>query len=159
MIKLTDDIEDKKLNIHHLYAIPCGLAYGSAMGYLMLIDTDASFLFGGITLGCLIAGKIDCMGHYFGMSAILSVIFLYGIKLSPLVFLIAALTALDEIKDRIHVPKFMDFVFEHRLILKLGILILVILKFMGPNALIALIAFDIAYMLTDRVTWRALHAI
>jgi hypothetical protein len=159
MIKLTDDIEDKKLNIHRLYAIPCGITYGSLIGCLILIDTDASFLFGGIILGCLIAGKIDSMGHYFGMGTLLTVILLNGIKLSPLVLLIAALAALDEIKDIIHIPKFMDFVIEYRLILKLGILILVILKIMGLNALIALIVFDIAYLLTDKITWRFSHEI
>lgn len=153
LVKLTDDIEDN-LNIHRLYAIPTGLSYGFVMGYLMLIDIDASFLFGGITLGCLIAGKIDSRGHYFGISAILTVIFLYGLRLSPLVLLIAILAALDEIKDLIHIPKFMDFIFEYRLILKLGILILVILKIMGLNALIALFAFDIAYILTDKITRR-----
>ena len=154
LVKLTDDIEDKNLNIHRLYSIPTGLAYGFAMGYLMLIDINASFLFGGITIGCLITGKIDSRGHYFGISAILAVIFLYGLNLSPLVLLIATLAALDEIKDMIHIPKFMDFVLDYRLILKLGILILVILKIMGLNALIALFAFDIAYILTDRITRR-----
>ncbi len=154
LVKLTDDIEDKNLNVHRLYAIPGGLAYGFSMGYLMLVDIDASFLFGGITLGCLIAGKIDSKGHYFGMSAILGVVFLYGVKLSPLVLLIAALAALDEIKDIIHIPKFMDFVFEYRLILKLGVLILVILKILGLNALIALFAFDIAYIMTERIVRR-----
>lgn len=159
LVKLTDDIEDKNLDIHRLYAIPCGLAYGFAMGYLMLIDIDASLLFGGITLGCLIAGKIDSRGHYFGISAILTVVFLYGMKLSPLVLLIAMIAAMDEIKDIIHIPKFMDFVFEYRLILKLGILILVILKIMGLNALIALFAFDIAYILTGRITREFSHEI
>jgi hypothetical protein len=154
LVKLTDDIEDKNLDIHRLYAIPGGLTYGFVMGYLMLIDIDASFLFGGITLGCLIAGKIDSRGHYFGLSAIITVVFLFGIKLSPLVLLIAALAALDEIKDMIHIPKFLDFVFEYRLILKIGILILVILKIMGLNALIALFAFDIAYILTGRINRR-----
>ena len=154
LVKLTDDIEDKNLNIHRVYAIPGGLAYGFAMGYLMLVDIDVSFLFGGITLGCLIAGKIDSRGHYFGISAILYVVFLYGVKLSPLVLLIATLAALDEIKDIIRIPKFIDFVFEYRLILKLGILILVILKIIGQNALIALIAFDIAYILTERIVRR-----
>ncbi len=156
LVKLTDDIEDNNLNVNRLYAIPGGLAYGFAMGYLMLIDIDASILFGGITLGCLMAGKIDSRGHYFGISAILAVVFIYGVKLSPLVLLIAVLTALDELKDIIHIPKFMDFVFEYRLILKLGVLILVILNIIGLNALIALLAFDIAYMLTERIMRRVL---
>jgi hypothetical protein len=159
LVKLTDDIEDKNLDIHRLYAIPSGLAYGFTMGYLMHIDIDASFIFGGITLGCLITGKIDSRGHYFGISAILAMVFLYEVKLSPLVLLIAALAALDEIKDIIHIPKFMDFVFEYRLILKLGILILVILKIMGLNALIALFAFDIAYILIGRITGKFSHEI
>ncbi|MCX9082971.1 MAG: hypothetical protein OIN83_12335 [Candidatus Methanoperedens sp.] len=156
LVKLTDDIEDISIDINRIYAIPGGLAYGTAMGYLMIIDIDTSVLFGGITLGCLMAGKINCRGHYFGMSAILVVVFLYGIKLSPLVLIIAALTALDEAKDMIHIPIFIDFVFEYRLILKFGILIFVIVEIMGPNALIALLAFDIAYILTGKITRRVL---
>jgi len=68
--------------------------------------------------------------------------------------LIAALAALDEIKDIIQIPKSIDFVFEYRLILKLGVLILVILKIMGLNALIALFAFDVAYIMIERITLR-----
>lgn len=154
LVKLTDDIEDNNLDINRIYAIPSGLTYGFAMGYLMLFDFDASYLFGGIILGCLITGKIDSRGHYFAMSAILVVIFLYGIKLSPMVLLIATFAGMDEIKDMIHIPKFTGFIFEYRLILKLGILILVIFKIMGLNALIALFAFDIAYILTGRLTRR-----
>ena len=47
LIKLTDDIEDRGFASKQ-YAVPCGLAYGLFMGYLMLIDTDAALLFGGI---------------------------------------------------------------------------------------------------------------
>jgi len=154
LVKLTDDIEDHNHNINRLYAIPGGIAYGFSMGYLMLINIDTSILFGGITLGCLIAGKIDSRGHYFGLSAILAMVFMYGVKLPPLVLLIAVLTALDEIKDIIHIPKFMDLIFEYRLILKLGVLILVILNIIGLNALLALLAFDSAYILTERVNRR-----
>ncbi len=158
LIKLTDDIEDKNLT-RSLYAIPAGLAYGLSIGLLMLIDTNAALLFGGIVLGNLITGKIDSTGHYFGLGAILAVVFLYGIKLSPLVLPIAVLAALDEIGDFIQTPKFLDFIFEYRLILKLGILILVILDMLGLNALLVLLTFDAAYMLMDRITGRAAHEI
>ncbi|HLE88093.1 MAG TPA: hypothetical protein VI727_10565 [Candidatus Brocadiaceae bacterium] len=150
MIKLADDIADKKL-FHNLFAMPLGLAYGLIMGYLMLIDADASLLFGGIVLGCLITGKINNMGHYFGLGAILIVLFLYGIKLTPLVLPIAALAALDELKDVIPLP---NAVFQYRLFLKLGILVLVILDMLGLNALIILIAFDSAYIMTERINSR-----
>ncbi|MDP2766165.1 MAG: hypothetical protein Q8O41_01750 [Candidatus Methanoperedens sp.] len=150
LIKLTDDIADKKLS-HNLFAMPLGLAYGLIMGYLMLIDADASLLFGGIVLGCLITGKINNRGHYFGLGAILIVLFLYGIKLTPLVLPIAALAALDELKDVIPLP---NAVFQYRLFLKLGILVFVILDMLGLNALIILIAFDSAYILTERINSR-----
>lgn len=154
LVKLTDDIEDKSLT-NRLYAIPAGLAYGSLLGYLMLIDIDASFLFGGIALGCLMTGKIDRPGHYSGISAIFAVVLLYGVKLSLLVLLIAAMAALDEMKDIINIPKHMDFIFEYRLILKIAILALVILKIIGLNALVAIVGFDIAYLLTERINRRA----
>ncbi|MCX9010156.1 MAG: hypothetical protein OIN66_03435 [Candidatus Methanoperedens sp.] len=158
LIKLTDDIEDRDLASKQ-YAIPCGLAYGLSMGYLMLIDTDVALLFGGIILGNLITGKINSRGHYFGLGAILAVLFLYGVKLSPLVLAVAALAALDEIGDIIRVPQSLDFIFEYRLMLKLGILLLVILKIIGLNALIVLLAFDGAYMLTGGLTRRFSHEV
>ncbi len=150
LIKLADDIADKKL-FHNLFAMPLGLAYGLIMGYLMLIDADASLLLGGIVLGCLLTGKINNMGHYFGLGAILIVLFLYGIKLTPLVLPIAALAALDELKDVIPIT---NAVFQYRLFLKLGILVLVILDMLGLNALIILIAFDSAYIMTERINSR-----
>lgn len=158
LIKLTDDIEDKKLS-RKIYAIPAGLAYGLLIGYLMISDTGAALLFGGIVLGNLITGKINSAGHYSGLGAILAVVFLYGIKLSPLVLLIAALASFDEMGDLIQTPKFMKPVFEYRLILKLGILVFVIMNILGLNALLVLLAFDAAYMLTGGITGRAAHEI
>ncbi len=158
LIKLTDDIEDKNLS-RKIYAIPTGLAYGLLIGYLMISDTGAALLFGGIVLGNLITGKINSAGHYSGLGAILTVVFLYGIKLSPLVLLIAVLASFDEMGDLMHMPKFLDFIFEYRLILKLGVLVLVILNMLGLNALLVLLAFDAAYMLTGGITGRAAHEI
>ncbi|MFZ3059256.1 MAG: hypothetical protein WA102_05890 [Candidatus Methanoperedens sp.] len=158
LIKLTDDIEDKNLS-RKIYAIPAGLAYGLLIGYLMISDTGAALLFGGIIIGNLITGKINSTGHYFGLGAILAVVFLYGTKLSPLVLLLAALAALDELGDLIRTPKYMELIFEYRLILKLGILVLVILNMLGLNALLFLLAFDAAYMLMDKMTGRDAHEI
>ncbi len=153
LVKLTDDIEDKNLPVNRIFALPFGIAYGLLMGYLMLVDADASLLFGGIVLGCLITGKINSMGHYLGLSAILAVVFLYGIKLSPLVFLIAALAALDEMKNIFRLSS-LKIIFDYRLILKLGILLLVIVNMLGLNALLILIAFDSAYLITGRINSR-----
>lgn len=158
LIKLTDDIEDKNL-LRKLYAIPCGLAYGLLMGYLMISDTDVAILFGGIIVGNLVAGKINSIGHYFGLGAILVVIFLYGIKLPLLVLPVAVLAALDETGDLLHIPKFLELIFKYRLVLKVGILVLVALNMLGLNALIVLLAFDAAYILIDRITQRAAHEI
>ncbi|MCZ7392465.1 MAG: hypothetical protein ABOK23_05020 [Candidatus Methanoperedens sp.] len=152
LIKLTDDIADRKL-FHTLFAIPLGITYGLIMGVLMLEDADASLLFGGIVLGCLITGKINSTGHYFGLGAILIVILLYGAKLSPVVFPIATLAALDELKEIIKFPA-LNAAFDYRLFLKLGILVLVILNIIGINALLILIAFDSAYILTEKIDSR-----
>ncbi len=158
LIKLADDIEDKNIS-RRQYAIPAGLAYGLSMGYLMVSDTIAALLFSGIVLGNLITGKINSTGHYFGLCAILAVVFVYGIKLSPLVLPIAAFAASDEIGDLIHTPKSMKPVFEYRLIMKLGMLALVILRLLGFDALLVLLAFDAAYTLTGGIAGRTTHEI
>ncbi len=152
MIKFTDDIYDKNTAIHHFFAIPCGLIYGVSMGYLMIIDIGASLLFGGIVLGCLITGKINNTGHYFGLFGLLVVIFLYGIDIPPLVLLIGALAAMDELNDTIRVPGSLKFVFDYRLILKIGILILVILKILELGTLLILLVFDMSYVSMDYLT-------
>ena len=154
LIKLSDDITDKKMAIPDIFAIPSGLIYGLLMGYLMVIDIGASYLFGGIVLGCLVTGKIDTNGHYFGLLGILVVIFYYGIDPSPLILLVGVLAAMDELKDIIQVPESLKFIFDYRLVLKFGVLILVILNILELNTLIILLAFDIAYILTDQLTSR-----
>ncbi len=151
LIKLADDITDKNLPLNRVFAVPFGLAYGLVMGYLMINDADAAILFGGIVIGCLVTGKINSTGHYFGLFAILTVLFLNGIKISPLVLPVAALAALDELKDALPLPRA---IFEYRLFLKLGILALVISGIMGLDALALLIAFDSAYIITDRINSR-----
>lgn len=151
LTKLADDIADKNLPLNRLFAVPSGLAYGLVMGYLMINDADAAVLFGGIVIGCLVTGKINNIGHYLGLSAILTVLFLNGIKIPPLVLPVAALAALDELKDALPLP---GIIFKYRLFLKLGVLALAISGIMGLNALILLIAFDSAYIITDRINSR-----
>ena len=124
------------------------------MGYMMAIDMGASYLFGGIVLGCLVTGKIDTIGHYFGLLGILVVIFFYGFHPSPLILLIGILAAMDEMKDIIHVPSSLEFIFDYRLVLKFGILILVVLNILELNTLLILLTFDLAYILTNHLTDR-----
>ena len=152
LIKLSDDITDKKMAIPGFFAIPSGLVYGLLMGYLMVIDIGASYLFGGIVLGCLATGKIDTSGHYFGLLGILVVILYYGFHPSPLILLVGVLAAMDEMKGIIHVPSSLEFIFDYRLVLKVGILILVALNILGLNTLLILLTFDLAYILTNQLT-------
>lgn len=152
-MKLADDISDKNHRLNRRFAVPLGIAYGLLMGYLMIADVDASLLFGGIIIGCLISGKIDCTGHYIGLATILAIVFSYGIKFSPLIFMIAAFAAIDEMKEIIHIS-IPDFVFEYRIFLKIGVLLLVVFDFMGLNGLLLLFTFDFAYIMTDRLNSR-----
>ena len=158
LIKLADDISDKNLRMNRLFAIPFGIIYGSLMGYMMVSDIDASIIFGGIILGCLVSGKINSNGHYFGLAAILSIVFFNGIKLSPLVFMIAAFAVFDEMGEKIHSSS-LEIVFKYRLFLKIGVFLLFILDLMGLNGLILLFAFDFAYILTGRLDSRLVHEI
>lgn len=158
-MKFIDDITDKNVPLHPFFIITGGLAYGLLMGYLMTVDSSASLLFGGIILGCLITGKINSTGHYFGLSGIIAVIFLYGIKLSPVVLLIGVLAALDEVKDMVPVPARLEFIFDYRLVLKTGILASVILNIVEFRTFLVLLVFDLAYMLTGFVDSRLFNEI
>lgn len=157
-MKLADDISDKNSMIDRRFAIPLGIVYGSLMGSLMILETDASLLFGGVILGCLVTGKIDRQCHYLALTFILLLVFINGIKLSPLVLIIAALAAFDEIKG-IFPFQGMDFIFDYRLFLKTGVLFLVVFNMIGINSIILLVAFDLAYILTGKMNTRLIHEI
>ena len=157
-MKLADDISDKNLRLHRRFAVPLGITYGLLMGYLMIADVDASLLFGGIIIGCLVSGKIDSTGHYIGLATILAIVFSYGIKFSPTIFMIAAFAAIDEMKKMIPIS-FPDFVFEYRLFLKIGVLLFVVFDFMGLNGLLLLFTFDFSYIMTERLISRLIHEI
>jgi len=157
-MKLADDISDTNSKIDRKFAPLLGIGYGSLMGYLMIHDTDASLLFGGIILGCLVMGKIDSLCHYLALASILLLVFINGIKLSPLVLIIAALAAFDEMKE-IFPFKGMDFIFDYRLFLKTGVLLLVVLDLIGINSIILLVAFDLAYIITGKMNSRLIHEI
>jgi len=158
LMKLADDISDTNSKIDRKYAIPIGIGYGALMGYLMIRDTDASLLFGGVILGCLVTGKIDRQCHYLALASILLLVFINGIKLSPLVLIIAALAAFDEMKE-IFPFQGMDFIFDYRLFLKTGVLLLVVLDLIGINSIILLVAFDVAYIITGKMNLRLIHEI
>lgn len=157
-MKLADDISDTNSKINRKYAIPLGIVYGSLMGYLMILDPNASLLFGGVILGCLVTGKIDRKCHYLALASILLLVFINGIKLSPLVLIIAALAAFDEMKE-IFPFQGMDFIFDYRLFLKTGVLLLVGLDLIGINSIILLVAFDLAYIITGKMDSRLIHEI
>lgn len=158
LVKLADDISDKNLQLNHLFAIPVGISYGLLMGYLMIADMDAAVIFGGIILGCLISGKINSTGHYFGLAAVLAMIFLSGLKISPPVFIIAVFASLDEIKDIIKISS-LDFMFRYRLFLKTGALLLVFFDLVRLNGLLILFVFDFAYLLMEQLGLRLNHEI
>jgi len=158
LMKLADDISDTNSMIDRKYAIPLGIGYGSLMGYLMILDTDASLLFGGVILGCLVTGKIDSLCHYLALASILLFVFINGIKLSPLILIIAALAAFDEMKEILPFPG-MDFIFNYRLFLKTGVLLLVFFDMIGINSIILLVTFDLAYIITGKMNSRLIHEI
>ena len=158
LLKLADDISDKNMRLNSIFAMPLGISYGLLMEYLMIVDIYAALIFGGIILGCVVSGKINSTGHYFGLAAVLAIVLSYGVKLPPVVFMIAVLSAFDEMKDIIHIPT-LDFLFKYRLFLKTGVLLLVAFNFIGLNGLLLLFAFDFAYILTEKLDSRLIHEI
>jgi hypothetical protein len=53
----------------------------------------------------------------------------------------------------------MDFIFDYRLFLKTGVLLLVVFDLIGINSIILLVAFDLAYIITGKMNSRLIHEI
>jgi hypothetical protein len=147
LVKLVDNIEDevKKQKFLKYGKFPIALAYGITIGFL-ISKADFSMLFLGALIAQLAAGKIDAPAHKLGFAAALLTPFAFGLPqfdFLPLIVFIAA-AYIDEMKLKGMLKTFA----EYRLFLKIAALAFIAIG--RIDYLLAILVFDIGYMLTAK---------
>lgn len=92
LVKLVDDIEDKKLKIKNV-SVFLGMFYGFLTGYVIIKSPIAANLWMAAVLANIAAGKIDATGHRFGIFAMLSTLVLIGFPQFNFYFILLFLIA------------------------------------------------------------------
>lgn len=157
-IKYIDSAYDDKA-FNKKLALIIAPILGLLWSYTMIINPIAATILLSIVLGVVLKGKIDNYAHLIGVAIIVPIIFFAGVELMilPLVFL-SAVAILDEVgNDYIGSTKrkigkykvfnnFITYFFDHRWLLKIAILFLVILNMMPFYFFVSMIFFDYAYL-------------
>lgn len=163
LMKIADDAADK--GDRKFFGILTGSLCGISIGVLITISLDATYIFFGIFIGTLIAGKIDNINHFLAAGFFLIIVLIRGIpSLEPATLLICTLAAfLDEIgNENQWIYKRSDFLrvfFHYRFALKIAILILAIFPLISDLPIQSLrwysffffLFFELAYEITGRV--------
>lgn len=145
LVKLVDDIEDKKKGKNPLKWL-FSIWYGLTIGYV-ISQSSFSMLFLGALLAQVIGGKIDKQSHLLGfLVAIVSALY-FGLPLIEflpfIIFLVAAYL------DEFTLPAKWSMLTDYRLFLKLAALAFI---FVGRfDYLLAILLFDLAYMLVGKI--------
>jgi len=146
LLKLTDQFGE---NARYENGILTGLLCGALVGHLMSIHAPSAFIFGGIIIGALSAGKVDYAGHYMGLAVVLFILVYSNtppVELFPLV-LVSVGSFLDEFLHPLQVRNRAERVLEHRPVLKLVMLLLFFQGGLSLAVLLAFLALEAAYEL------------
>jgi len=156
LMKLTDELADGKLGIeaYKWTGIFLGITYGSIIGLLISHSLTSVYVLGGITIGCLIAGKIDSREHYFALASILLVIFTLGFASVnlPILLLVVFSSVMDEVANdgyRSFKNKAVKLFFRYRMAMKVLLLTLSVFNILSYYSIIFLLIFDFSYYLTE----------
>jgi hypothetical protein len=158
-IKFIDAAYDEK-TFNKKIALAVAPILGILWAYTMLINPAAATILLAILCGVFFKGKIDNFAHLSGMMVILAIVFIAGIQLMIMpLLLLAAAAFLDEVgndlidkyKDKIFKNKLSHkiciYFFDHRWVMKVALLSLVILSMIPYYFLFAMILFDEAYII------------
>lgn len=155
-MKVADDLADETTN--RIAGAIAGMLCGAIIGLLVIISSDAPYIFFGIFIGTLLAGKIDNLNHFLAGALFLLVALLGGLSaLEPVTLIVCILGAfLDEFgHDHLKDKGYLSMIFEYRLILKMGILALTVIPYfivwvhgIGWYSLIFFLLFELAYEFT-----------
>jgi len=157
------DIFNKKLAT--LLAIPTAIL----MGLLMAFNDSSATIFFAIVLGVALTKKIDNLAFQIGLFFLIMVPIFFGdyVKVQWLPFALLLMAGLadeytsdwsdEKIKKRVYgealgkktqtqtQQKILETIFQHRIIMKLVVLTLVIARIFQPIYIIAFLAFDLSY--------------
>jgi len=157
-IKYVDAAYDEK-TFSKKFALVAAPLLGILWAYTMIVNNVAATILLAVVLAVVIKGKIDNLAHLSGVLVIVPVIFLAGIQLMwiPLVFLAAA-ALIDEIgndyvdkkknifNDKNKFLGFVKYFFDHRWMMKVAILSLVLIGSVPVYFFFAMLLFDYAYL-------------
>ncbi|MEW6528782.1 MAG: hypothetical protein AB1391_02750 [Candidatus Micrarchaeota archaeon] len=142
-VKIVDEIEDTlegRFNIKYIFAV----LYGLLIGVTISFSTFPTLWFS-IIVAQIITGKIDKISHFIALCVVLIFIIIFGMNnsefLLPDFLIILFFAAMDE-------TNFFDIMYkDFRLWLKMAMFIFGF--FVRWDYFIALMSFDIAYILTQ----------
>ncbi len=143
-VKIVDEIEDAlegRFKIKYFFAISYGLLIGSIISF----STFPTLWFG-IIVAQMITGKIDKFSHFIGLFTALVFIVIFGINNGEFILTDFLLILFFAVMDETNF--FENRYSDLRLWLKIAMFIFGI--FVNWTYFIALISFDIAYILTGR---------
>ncbi|BAW31024.1 MAG TPA: hypothetical protein PLO64_04430 [Methanothermobacter sp.] len=157
LMKLADDLADERKT---WIGVIAGILCGACIGFLVTISIDAAYIFFGILLGTLLAGKIDNLNHFLAATLFLLIVLLKGLPaLEPITLIICVLAAfIDEIGHDLYPHNRHLFkVFEYRFTLKITLLALIIIPYFITfikgikwYSFIFFLLFELAYELTGQ---------
>jgi S-adenosylmethionine decarboxylase len=160
LTKFTDNLVDQAYNPkQHWVVYAGGLGYGLAAGYLLASSKEFATAILAITIGVLLAGKIDARPHQLAIAAIFAFIAVFGLPGVSLVLVavFAGLGLLDEflndfmdrLKEKRKANKALQRLVSARLSLEAGA-IAAGLATGNWNYFLAVFSFDLAYNIADK---------
>ncbi len=140
-VKAVDWIDDERKGKNQL-KWPLAVLYGALVGYLVSQSLVAMLLLGAL-FAQVFARKIDTHTHVLGFAIAMFLPFALGFpQFEPLLFVFFALLAFI---DEMEFVGRLGWATEHRVFLILGSALVV--PFVGFSYLVAILAFDIGYLL------------
>ncbi len=156
--KLTDLIEEHKMNLPLIVSRISGIIYGILIAYVISVSSELSALWIAVVISTIITKKIDSLGHYLGILSMLISLIFFGITEINYYFLILFLAA--SIAEEIINNKIVDAgKIKNKLLnelMKLRPLLEItafIVSFISGLWIIwfGLLSFDLGYILIDKI--------
>jgi hypothetical protein len=158
-IKYIDDAFDEKV-FNKKIALVAAPFLGIIWAYTMVISPVSATILLAVICGVFFKGKIDNYAHILGLGVIIAVVILTGLQLLIIPLIILAVAALlDEVgNDAIDNHKefflkykyghrFLVYFFDHRWVMKIALLSLVLINMVPFIFFVAMVAFDESYII------------